>query len=521
MSLPPSPGQPARKGAPRLPRQGGLPRLPQLPSAPGGPAGGRGRLPQAPSAQPAPEYPVPSPSLIEEDEKFEDQDNGYGHWVDGDDDQDPPMEDYLPRGRQEYVEDDEDDDEDEDYEDEDYEDEQEEDDTPSPFGNGDYETPVVATPDGIYPSPSGFTKEVEESAAVLLQLIGGDESSEVLMNGPSDIMYKSAGARYHVSNIDFHDIETYHRVINEYLLPHVDTKERITDHSYLVEGQLTLTDDPNMPPQLARVHIVAPPVVAAAKVTIAKKSRTSLTVDDIVARGSMTRSMGEFLKSVARGRATIVFSGLSGAGKTTLLEAVSHHFDQNDRIVLVEDTPELRLPAADVVPMTTTSSKPGVDPASVVSMEWLVRMTNRMRPDRIIVGEVRGGEMGEFLVAANSGADGSMTTVHAADPRRTLDKVLGLAMKAEGAKSETSVSRDIASTIQLIIQLGLIDGRHVITHIEEVSHTIRQETGVIATTTIFEYDRATDRHIARNPPSEGFISFLGQRGVNLSHDLFR
>jgi Flp pilus assembly CpaF family ATPase len=372
--------------------------------------------------------------------------------------------------------------------------------------------------------PAPFSASIRDSIDLLMTILLDDESSEVILNGPNEVMFKKGGTRLHVPDIKFHDAETYHRVINEYILPHTDTDERIHDDAYLIEGQLEMEDpdedDENALPLVARVHIVAPPVVRFAKVTIAKKSRSPLSLDDIASKGAMTREMAEVIKACARGRATIVFAGVSGAGKTTMLEATTHYFDQNDRIIVVEDTPELRLPIADTVPMTTTSRRPNEDKQAVVPMEWLVVQANRMRPDRIIVGEVRGAEMSEFLVAANSGADGSMTTVHASDPRRTLDKILGLAMKSEGSKSEMSVRREIASTIHIIVQITLIDGKHIVSHIEEISQTIRQESGAIATTPLFEYDRATGRHLSRNRPSEAFVNFLGQRGVELKNEWF-
>lgn len=384
------------------------------------------------------------------------------------------------------------------------------------FGDADVPGWVQSAP--VTQGTPVFDEEVQESIDALLDVIRSDDSSEVIMNGPNEVMMKRDGVRYHVHSIRFGDEKTYHRVINEALLPWTDTQDRIHENAFLVEGQLELPhpDGDNEPPTIARVHVIAPPVTRYAKVTIAKKSRYSYNLDDLSERGAMTRAMAEFLKATARGRITTVFSGLSGAGKTTFLEASSHYFDQNDRVVVVEDTKELRLPTADTVYLTTTAHKPGVKASETVTMEWLVRATNRMRPDRIIVGEVRGGEMSEFLVAANSGADGSMTTVHASDPRRTLDKMLSLAMRSEGAKNEYSVIRDIASTVQLIVQLGLIDGKHYVLAIQEVSSIVRQDSNTIATTPLFEYDRQVGRHVVRNRPSDELLAFLHQRGVEVN-----
>lgn len=370
---------------------------------------------------------------------------------------------------------------------------------------------------------NSFSTEVRENAIRLLDLIGDSYSSEVIMNGPNEIIFKKNGQRFFADTINFGDIDTYHKVINTLILPNTDTKDRIGTTQFLIEGQLELPDleDPESnPPMFARVHILAPPAVQSAKVTIAKKAKHQFSVDDLLARGSMNSNMAAFLKALARGRATTVFSGLSGSGKTTLLEALSHDFDPNDRVVVVEDTAELRLPVADVVPLRSTSKKPGADAVRVVSLEWLVSQANRMRPDRIIVGEVRGSEMAEFLTAANSGADGSMTTVHASSPRQTIDKIVSLSLKSESAKSQEAIYRDIASTIQIIVQTSLIDGKHIVSNIEEISNTVVRGGIGVASTSLFEYDRNTGVFRATGRPSEDLTSFLAQRGVSVESSWF-
>ena len=367
-----------------------------------------------------------------------------------------------------------------------------------------------------------LTPAQQESVEMLLMHINDQQSSEVMMNGPAEIMIKVNGGRFHVSDIDFGNIEVYHDVINNFILPFVDTRERIGPDTYLVEGQLEMPDmeDATAPPTLARVHIIGPGVVKAAKVTIAKKARRQFTIDDLVNTGSMSEQMGNFLKVAAKGKLTTVLSGLSGSGKTTLLEAMSHHFDQDDRVLVIEDTQELMLPLSDVVYMRSKLARPGDVDKAPVTLEWLVSQANRMRSDRIIVGEVRGAEMSEFLVAANSGADGSMTTIHAGSPKLTLTKIVSLSMKNSSSKNEESIVRDIASTIQIVVQAALIDDRHVITHIEEISDIVNQATRAISTQTLFEYDRNTGKHIAKSRPSEKLQSFLAQRGIKLDPQLF-
>jgi len=382
--------------------------------------------------------------------------------------------------------------------------------------------PVVGL-DGGYnqqdmpPLPSA----IRSSAQALLDLIADDECSEVLMNGPNEISRKVRGARYHCPNIMFGDAENYHKVINEVILRHCDTQERIDGKTVVLEGQLELTSATGRPPMLARVHIIAPPGVQYAKVTIAKKPRFDLTLDDLAINGTMSQDEAEFLKAIARGRMTVVVSGPTGSGKTTLLQALTHHFDQNDRVVVIEETPELRLPLGDVVYLRSSLVQPGTDMNSVYTLEFWVKQANRMRMDRVIVGETRGGEMAEWLLAANSGAEGSATTVHANSPRRTLDKILGLATKSSTSTSEAQLRKEIASSIDVIVQVGLVDGRHVVTEIEEVTSTVVQATGQIQTSTLFEFDRTKGQHINKARPSDEFAALLASRGVPLNPAWFR
>lgn len=394
---------------------------------------------------------------------------------------------------------------------------------PSPFGAPATGAPAApASTSRVNVAAIGLSLEGQQAANALLEMLGDDESSEVIINGPNEVLQKIKGQRYHVPSISFGDAETYHRVLNEVLLPYVDTAERVDGVNILVEGQMELPSGrPGVPPTLARVHILAPPLVSFAKVTIAKKARYEFGLDEIAAKGSMTTAMAEFLKAVAHGRLTFVCSGPTGAGKTTLLQAMSRNFDQNDRVVVIEDVPELRFPLADVVYLTSTAAKPGLNPEDVVTTEWLVKAANRMRMDRVIVGECRGAEMAEWLIAANSGAEGSATTVHADNPRRALDKILGLATKAPNSGSESTLRREIAATVDIVVQAGLIDGRHVITHIEEIMTGGRVEAGTFTTTTLFEFNRARGVHEALNRPSDALQAVLRQRGVPVNMNWFR
>lgn len=380
--------------------------------------------------------------------------------------------------------------------------------------------------DEIEQELSALSEEVQRSVELLIQEILSDESSEVIMNGPDSIHCKRHGQRIHLTEIDFKDVKTYHNVINKFILQYADTKERISENAQIVEGQLEIEDnyDPDAPPMVARIHIISPPVVKFAKVTIAKKARRQFTLEDIFERDAMNRNMYEFLTAIARGKATTVFSGISGSGKTTLMEAMSYHFDKDDRVIVAEDTPELKFPLPDVVYMVSTRPKPG-DPIEKkpISLEWIVAQANRMRPDRIIVGETRGAEMAEFLVAANSGAEGSMTTLHAQSPERTLSKMVNLASKAveNSNRDDLSLLRDIAGTVQIIIQMSLIDDRHIITHITEVSDIVTVQSGKISLTPLFEYDRRARNWKNVGRPSESLKAFFEERNVALQMSWFQ
>jgi pilus assembly protein CpaF len=369
----------------------------------------------------------------------------------------------------------------------------------------------------------GSPMEVKAMAQALLNFIADDECSEVLMNGPKEISRKIGGTRFQCPEINFSDAATYHQVINEVVLRYcADTDDRIDGKTVMIEGQLELPSPiSNRAPMLARVHIIAPPGVSFAKVTIAKKPRVDLTLDDLAENGTLSQNEADFLKACARGRKTIVVSGATGSGKTTLLQSITHHFDSNDRVIVIEETPELRLPFGDVVYLRATPERPGQDPEDIYDLAFWTKQSNRMRMDRVIVGEIRGAEMSEWLMAANSGAEGSATTVHANTPRRCLDKILGLATKSLTSTSEGQLRREIASTIDLIVQVGVVDGRHIVTEIEEISDTVAQQSGQIMTNTIFSYDKAKGMHVSMGRPSDDFIESLESQGIAVNSAWFR
>lgn len=381
--------------------------------------------------------------------------------------------------------------------------------------------PVVAGPRIPGFDPNNIPDHVASSAHALISFLMDDECSEVLMNGPNECSRKIRGVRYHCPEVRFGTDEMYHAALNDFILPYCDTADRIGGGKVVVEGQMEMSIPPGRPPTYARTHIISPPGVKTAKVTIAKKPRTMITLDNMVQGGSLTQNEADFLKAIARGHKTFVVSGPTGAGKSTLLQAMTHYFDPNDRVVVVEETPELSLPLGDVVYLKSSLELPGQDPKEIYSLGFWVKQANRMRMDRVIVGETRGAELAEWLIAANSGAEGSATTVHADSPRRTLDKMLALASKAANNVGEEQIRREIAATVDVVVQLGLVEKRHVVTAIEEVSNTIAQQTHQIQTNTIFGFDKETSTHVVRGRPSDAFIRSLAAQGIPINQSWFQ
>lgn len=354
---------------------------------------------------------------------------------------------------------------------------------------------------------------VKSSLNRLFEYITDDTSTEITMSSPNFLGFKRGGQRYVDDTVNFGDTETYHKVLNDFIMPLLSSYGRIGETTHRIEGQLFLRGTNGEPPTVARVHIIAPPVVKNAVMTIAKKAKSQYNIDELSAGGSMSPEMADFFKKIAKGRATIIISGVSGSGKTTLLEAMSNEFDVSDRVILIEDTPELNLRVSDLVKLESYEPKPGEDPNSAITLEWLVKQTNRMRPDRIILGEIRGGEMAEFLTAANSGADGSITTLHAQTPQQAIQKMVSLAQK-DSDRSEAALLKDIASSVHIIIQTSLVDGQHKVSQVEEVSKVVGSG-GAIQTSTLFKYDSNEQRFIKDSRPSDELVKFLRNRGVDV------
>ncbi len=286
-------------------------------------------------------------------------------------------------------------------------------------------------------------------------LLADPGGTGVMVNGPHRVYIERQG-KLELSNVKFDDDNHVRRIIDRIILP---LGRRVDYDNPLVDARL---------PDGSRVNAVIPPVaIDGPSITIRKFSTKKLTVEDLIKFGSMTPQIAEFVKACVISRLNIVVSGGTGSGKTTLLNVLSGFIPEDERIVTIEDAAELKLGQDHVVRLET--KKPNLEGRYEVSIRDLVRNSLRMRPERIVVGECRGGETLDMLQAMNTGHDGSLTTLHANTPRDALSRMETMTMMAGMDMPLKVIREQIASAIELIIQQARMrDGSRKITYITEV-----------------------------------------------------
>ena len=318
------------------------------------------------------------------------------------------------------------------------------------------------------------------------------ETSEVEANGTNSIFIKSKGQRIEISDV-FNGEEDY---FNQTLKLIKKINENYNSNElpkYIYEGRLKLKNEKGEIVNTARCHIVLPPACDFPQITIAKKTTSLTTLDIIQSSGSMNLKMKEFVKLCLKCNLTTVLSGASGAGKTTFTEAMTKEWPMGIRIGVAEDSPELNLLQENTTYLKSAPRQPGQDIKDEANLDWCVQQLNRMRVDKIIVGETRSKEFFYFLQAANSGCEGSLTTIHASDPRMCLQKMTQFSVMAMPQPIRVA-NKNIASTVDIIIQLvRLLDGRYRVHSIEEVSNTLgNDDNAAISTTVLSKFDEKTD-----------------------------
>lgn len=334
----------------------------------------------------------------------------------------------------------------------------------------------------------------------LLNEVAREGVSDLVVNGPDSVFLNVNGVSEKIT-VDRMTEQAYRDSIKEGLAKYVTTVEEYDENEYIFEGRLRI--NVGKVRYDSRCHIATSPISDLPLVTIAKKAASTTTIDELAASGSMSTDMLQFLKAAVKSNLTIVLSGPSGAGKTTTLEALTRLFDPSDRIGIAEDVPELTPQHQNVAPLHTHPWKPGRDQNRVADLSFVVKQFMRMRPSKVLVGETRGKEFADFLVAANAGMKGSMTTIHADDPISALDKMTRFALAGSDNQSLKSVNHEIASAVDIIVQLGKSRGRRRVTHIYEVTRTVAEdESARITTAKLWEWDRATDEFVKHESPTD-------------------
>jgi pilus assembly protein CpaF len=305
------------------------------------------------------------------------------------------------------------------------------------------------------------------------QLLPDPDISEIMINGASHIFVERNGEILE-TDVHFQDDNHLLRIIDRIVSPmgrHVDSDNPTAD-ARLPDG--------------SRVNIVIPPVaVDGPHVTIRKFLQTKMTMDDLVSMNALTLHMAKFLEACVATRLNILVTGNTSSGKTTVLNALSGFIPDKERIVTIEDAVELKLRQRHVVRLET--KLPNVDGTGAVGVRELVRNALRMRPDRIVVGEVRGGEAMDMLQAMNTGHTGSLTTLHANSPRDGTSRLETMSMMAGLDMPLLAIRKQIAAAINLIVHLArLSDGSRKMTHITELSG---MEGDIITLTDIFKFEQ--------------------------------
>lgn len=319
-----------------------------------------------------------------------------------------------------------------------------------------------------------ITKSVQNEISglgPLEDLIGDDTVSEIMVNGPNQVYVERKG-KLVLSDVKFQDEEHVRRIIDRIVSP---LGRRIDDSNPMVDARLK---------DGSRVNAIIPPLaLCGSTITIRKFSDTPLTIGNLMNFGSLSPEMAGFLEAGVRGKLNILVSGGTGSGKTTLLNVLSAFIPHDERIVTIEDAAELKLMQDHVVSLESRPAN--LEGTGAITIRDLVKNALRMRPDRIVVGEVRGGETLDMLQAMNTGHDGSLTTAHANSARDALARIETMVMMAGMDLPVTAIRQQVAGALDLIVQQArLRDGSRKITSICEITG---MEGDIITTQEVFKF----------------------------------
>ncbi|WP_353808489.1 CpaF family protein [Agromyces sp. SYSU T00194] len=343
-------------------------------------------------------------------------------------------------------------------------------------------------------------------------MLDDPEITEIMVNRRDQVFVERNGRLYESRQV-FTSEGQLRRVI-ERIVSRVG--RRIDESSPLVDARLE---------DGSRVNAVIPPLaVDGSSLTIRKFAKTPLTVEDLVRFDTMSSQMVELLRAAVRGRLTILVSGGTGTGKTTLLNVLSHFISNDERIITIEDAVELQLQQDHVVRLE--SRPPNIEGRGEVTIRDLVRNSLRMRPDRIVIGEVRGAEALDMLQAMNTGHEGSISTIHANSPRDALSRLETLVLMAGMDLPLRAIREQIASAIDIVVQIGrLRDGTRRVVSVTEVQG---MEGDIITLEDAFKFDYAAGvdengrflGHAVATGVRPRFVDHLADYGITVPNSMF-
>jgi pilus assembly protein CpaF len=305
----------------------------------------------------------------------------------------------------------------------------------------------------------------------LEELLADDTITEIMVNGPGEVFVEREGM-LHESSMRFNDDAHVRRVIDRIVAP---LGRRVSESSPMVDARL---------PDGSRVNIVIPPIALnGPTITIRKFSQTPLTAEDLIRNGAITPEAMEFLQACVMGRMNIVVTGGTGAGKTTLLNVLSSFIPDQERIITIENAAELQLQQRHVV---TLESRPAnIEGKGEVTIRDLVVNALRMRPNRIVVGECRSGEALDMLQAMNTGHDGSMTTIHANNPRDALRRIETMVLMSGMELPVRAIREQVAAAINVVVHVDrFTDGSR---HISRICEVTGMEGDVVTMSDLFVF----------------------------------
>jgi pilus assembly protein CpaF len=345
----------------------------------------------------------------------------------------------------------------------------------------------------------------------LEEFLKDPEITEIMVNGKDDIYVEKKG-KLHYTGASFSSESSLRTVIDRIISP---LGRRVDELSPLVDARLA---------DGSRVNVIIPPLsLIGPVITIRKFSKKKLSIDDLVGFGALTKEMGQFLDICVKLRKNIVISGGTGSGKTTLLNVTSGFIPEDERVCTIEDSAELKLPQRHVISLESRPAS--LEGTGEIPIRRLVINALRMRPDRIVVGECRGGETLDMLQAMNTGHDGSLTTLHSNSPKDAISRMSTMALMSGTELPDKAIKEQIASAVQVIVQLNRIsDGSRKVTEIAELTG---MKEGVISLSTIFKFEQEgikDGKVIGRFTASGNIPSFIEEvktHGLSIDTNIFK